>query len=73
MAATPRRVSDPAVGGLWAGQGFGFLEVFDHSREGGSAGWVSTEINWVLPLGGTVESEDPSPPASAQPLSHKVC
>lgn len=60
MAATPSRVQDPAVGGLWAGQGFGFLEIFDNSREGGSAGWVSTEINWVLPLGGTVESEDPS-------------
>jgi hypothetical protein len=60
MAATPSRVRDPAVGGLWAGQGFGFLEIFDNSRDGGSAGWVSTEINWVLPLGGTVESEDPS-------------
>lgn len=60
VAATPSRVRDPAVGGLWAGQGFGFLEVFDHSREGGSAGWVSTEINWVVGLGDSVEYEDPS-------------
>lgn len=60
MSVTPSRVRDPAVGGLWAGQGFGFLEVFDHSREGGSAGWISTEINWVTGLGGSVEYEDPS-------------
>ena len=60
MSITPSRVRDPAVGGLWAGQGFGFLEVFDHSRDGGSAGWVSTEINWVLGLGGSVGYEDPS-------------
>lgn len=60
MSVTPSRVRDPAIGGLWAGQGFGFLEIFDHSREGGSAGWVSTEINWVTGLGGSVESEDPS-------------
>ena len=60
MSVTPSRVRDPAVGGLWAGQGFGFLEVFDHSREGGSAGWVSSEVNWVLGLGGSVEYEDPS-------------
>ena len=60
MSVTPSRVRDPAVGGLWAGQGFGFLEVFDQSREGGSAGWISTEINWVTGLGGSVEYEDPS-------------
>lgn len=60
MSITPSRVRDPAVGGLWAGQGFGFLEVFDDSRTGGSAGWVSTEVNWVVGLGGTVEEEDPS-------------
>ena len=60
MSVTPSRVRDPAIGGLWAGQGFGFLEVFDHSREGGSAGWVSAEINWVTGLGGSVENEDPS-------------
>ena len=57
MAATPSRVRDPAVGGLWAGQGFGFLEVFDHSRSGGSAGWVATEINWVVGLGSSVEEQ----------------
>lgn len=60
MAATPSRVRDPAVGGVWAGQGFGFLEIFDHSRDGGSAGWVSTEINWVVGLGGSVEDENPA-------------
>lgn len=60
MSVTPSRVRDPAVGGAWAGQGFGFLEIFDHSRDGGSAGWVSSEINWVLGLGSSVEYEDPS-------------
>jgi porin len=60
MSVTPSRVRDPAVGGLWSGQGFGFLEVFDHSRSGGSAGWVSAEINWVVGLGGSVDHEDPS-------------
>ena len=60
MSVTPNRVRDPSVGGLWAGQGFGFLEIFDHSREGGSAGWISTEINWVTGLGGSVEYEDPA-------------
>ena len=60
MAVTPSRVRDPAVGGLWAGQGFGFLEIFDESRSGGSAGWISSEINWVVGLGGSVEHEDPS-------------
>ena len=60
MSVTPSRVRDPALGGVWAGQGFGFLEVFDDSREGGSAGWISTEINWVTGLGGSVEREDPA-------------
>lgn len=60
MAATPRRTADPATTGVWAAQGFGFLEVFDNSAAGGSAAWVSTEINWVLPLGGTVEEANPA-------------
>lgn len=60
MSVTPHRVRDPAVGGLWAGQGFGFLEIFDQSRDGGSAGWVSSEINWVTGLGSSVATEDPS-------------